>query len=1260
MSDSDIPTEVPNIAELLARIAPPSTPDEAIALAPQMMDLLPGLDPLKAVAIIAGLASDPRFQAHQVRFDYALRIVLSTARGSRRPRQSDLAELLNSQLVQARVARLEDPIEDFFVEALPTREGEFLLFSGGWEKASIHTEMVMDAFRRLPNGEPKTKSLRHAFALLKLSTELVRRAGIDAGNVGGGSPNSDIFVPSDTRLATLAGRVRFTDPELHKLGISAEDLEPFVLAPSDWPLVGPCEPGSSPLEFRPLLKARNGLIVGAPANISTAVRALLISTAVAYDLSPFLHLKLLEAKARLLSQSGFRPIPTGRTNLCDDQLYSEAVVELSAGRFLHVILSVDGLAGWPNRAFGSSTPSSRELVDTIIGSMQRARAEAVANPNFTEGMTLWLCGGWGAGRSFEYVPENDLADWTFTAVEPADMSTMTICEDGKLSDIWRLQKQVALVGVQGFHFFATNGLLNLFNWWRTTDHALVPPQQIDAVPPLSINFDTNLLLDARKEALNAFGRRAMQDDQGRWHMVARLERGKQYQALQHVYGSLDDAQRAVLSGVVTDQGSKWWIRLRASDDQVNRDTFETWRTVLIWAGQVLPKFLATVKVRDIVDTIGFDVTADGFPEGYDFRTNPAPPDREIDEALIITTDSSRRHVSLHLKPKWFAGFYRADNYAERAMAVSLLRGACGIFGIERSTEDLRQLVLAAVGSTDFRHRHAFLVQRPIDYLVSGGLISSFGKIPTSAAALAKCGATWRVHPRSEGVRIEGKEQCLSLIRRVVDDCQARLLADVATYERQPLIVSLLDGLQSAMAEEGHWRRSARALRAIHGVERDFELSLDHVMAANGVLRANSMLVEIAAVEAQSQGGRLAGTMDIEELQARALQVFQTADNYPAFLADRIEPAIHISPTGDMLFQHDFHEAAIARNAELRHARERSTSSDEYVRRFEPEQPGKDPDVGLIPALQAEYRVPIETFRELAAVTATLARQKGQGVMILRRSEFVAAFQQFDALSGLDFEPLIDRLILPHRANWHDIPSGCTPRDFDLSKFDRRFSLIGRPIVSLSSDADPLLVVAPGLIERALAHNVSGAAQGLLQNEFWNSPEMRAYSGTAGARLGIEFNEDLARRLSALGYTATPSVKPSACLNQKATEELKRLGDVDVLVVAGGTRVWVCEAKDLKMCRTLGEAASRLSEYRGRVLKNGKPDKLLRHLQRVEYIRGHSAQLGKRLGLTAEPTVHGVMIVNSPQPMQQLAGEYSKDSTVVMLDRIQSVPWTNGW
>src|SRR5229473_2292666 len=167
------------------------------------------------------------------------------------------------------------------------------------------------------------------------------------------------------------------------------------------------------------------------------------------------------------------------------------------------------------------------------------------------------------------------------------------------------------------------------------------------------------------------------------------------------------------------------------------------------------------------------------------------------------------------------------------MAVALLRGVCQIYGIKRPAADLHRLVLESAGSIDFRHRHAFLVQRAIDYLAAGDLVKTFAKIPKSAGALVKCGAAWKVHSRSEGVRIEGKEECLSLIRRFVESCQATLLADIRLYDRTGFVLAALEGLQSAIAEEGHWRRSARALRAIHGVEKDFELSLNHVLAANG-------------------------------------------------------------------------------------------------------------------------------------------------------------------------------------------------------------------------------------------------------------------------------------------------------------------------------------------------------------------------------------------------------------------------------------------
>lgn len=192
------------------------------------------------------------------------------------------------------------------------------------------------------------------------------------------------------------------------------------------------------------------------------------------------------------------------------------------------------------------------------------------------------------------------------------------------------------------------------------------------------------------------------------------------------------------------------------------------------------------------------------------------------------------------------------------------------------------------------------------------------------------------------------------------------------------------------------------------------------------------------------------------------------------------------------------------------------------------------------------------------------------------------------------------------------------------------------------------------------HDWSRARQGTLQNEFWSSRAMRAFTGAAGGRTGIEFNDEVAARVSQLGLKASPSAKPAWALNTRATPEVEKLGDVDVLAVsADGTRVWVIEVKDLKLCRTLGEVARRLAEYRGVTDAKGRPDKMLRHLRRVTYVREHAAALVGRLKLPAAPQISGLVVVRAPQPMAH-SQVGTVDSRVVMFDDLETVPWGAGW
>jgi hypothetical protein len=120
-----------------------------------------------------------------------------------------------------------------------------------------------------------------------------------------------------------------------------------------------------------------------------------------------------------------------------------------------------------------------------------------------------------------------------------------------------------------------------------------------------------------------------------------------------------------------------------------------------------------------------------------------------------------------------------------------------------------------------------------------------------------------------------------------------------------------------------------------------------------------------------------------------------------------------------------------------------------------------------------------------------------------------------------------------------------------------------------------------------------------------------------------------------------------------------MGDVDVFAIsADHSTVWVIEAKNLRFCRTESEIAARMTEYKGvmRQDRHGKekPDKMLRHLNRVRYLREYSALLGERLHLPSKPVVRGMMVVDAPEPMNFHMLERDSDAGSCMLDELDAI------
>jgi hypothetical protein len=92
------------------------------------------------------------------------------------------------------------------------------------------------------------------------------------------------------------------------------------------------------------------------------------------------------------------------------------------------------------------------------------------------------------------------------------------------------------------------------------------------------------------------------------------------------------------------------------------------------------------------------------------------------------------------------------------------------------------------------------------------------------------------------------------------------------------------------------------------------------------------------------------------------------------------------------------------------------------------------------------------------------------------------------------------------------------------------------------------------------------------------------------------------------------------------------GDIDVLAWKNG-RVLLIECKDLLFAKTPGEMAEQLSDFRGELKPDGKPDDLLRHLRRIDLISNNLPQLANHLRLPEGLTVEGHLVFKNPVPMQ---------------------------
>ncbi|CAM3121660.1 hypothetical protein EJ082_15135 [Brevundimonas diminuta] len=1238
-----------DIQAYLAQFEPPATPEDALSKLPRLASRLKNRDFAGSAAMVAGLATERAFHAHQVRLDWAIRILSASATGSRPMDRVALDRLLNEDFPKLQLHAQEDPLEQPFVGRVVTRHGAFHLLAGVFDQSAAFTDLIVSAFEVLPGPETAGPMAR-ALALLRLSDALLERAQEDVWSLGPDTPVAKVKLPSPADLTLLAARAHFSEMDLVKRGINPGLLESFRLTEADLPLVAASPVGASPLDRRPLWRSGEDWIVLAPGSISVAVRSCLIDAVVELKLQRAMAMRMLSIQHDRLTECGF--LKDGPEAIVDHggQPALDRLIELSPGRFCHVLETVDGFDGWPERGLGSDTACPPAHEAAFARSVAEARSAARGSDDFREGFTLWLAGGWGAGRNLSARLIDRFPDWPVTIIEPGDACILGLGESGELRDVMRLESVRRRVASDGYELHHPGTWLNFYAYWLENNHDLLP-SQLDLEPPANIQFGLLRQAEIRADGYKRWDRTALPHPRFGWGTMSRMERMPFSGDLEPIYASFDGLHRQRLIGAAVDPSGVAWIE---GGGEADRETvYQSWHAALLWWLRIWPVWARwSGEAFSLIDLV---LSVDPIP----MEDWTAVTDARIDAALRIWREPEGV-VRLHLGQDWHHGAMRPDNRSEWSLAAALLEAAAA--GLGRNLDRATAIELVRdVTSADVRHRHAHEVARVIEALGAAGVVQPFRRMSHTAMTSEKYGSVWRVRPRDAPSEVRGVEDCVALVRACIAREVTDLRAMVARYDRAGLVAAALGAQQAAMLEARTWETTARATRAIHGVERDLNFSQEQRNHIHSVLRCSSLIAEFGQVDAALSGGLAVGHMDLEELQAKVMALIHVADMLPALISGQQAPLLRVSPSGDLQSDRRFSDTTLKATAIQLHAMDRLQADRNYDRRLERPAASEPDDDGLGSALKAEYGVPQDILREFPMGVAHLAIAGGSDIYVGRRSRLLADLAQDELLADADLAPLIDRLTLPTRNGWTDLPNSLAAGDFDVSKFDRPRSLIARPILALTEGPDPLLAVGPAVVERALVHNLSGALGGDLQNRFWSSLEMQRFASRQGARTGLEFNAEVAQAVGEQGLNSWSERTMSWCLNRKKSDEMDRLGDIDVLGVSEADNlVWVIEAKDLKLCRTLGEVARRLANYQGRTDEKGRPDALLKHLRRVAFLRANAVDLGKRLGLSQPPKVCGLVIVRSPQPMSQLTGKFYDDARVALLDHLEEIPWRAGW
>ncbi len=1175
--------------------------------------------------LLSGLLIRPENHSATVRIEALLYLAATACRGLRKPNLQELRRWI-CEINEDPIAALKSSVEDVFVTNVGATFGNARLFQGNWENSAEFVGSCIQALRKI--GEIHCwagESMKKIMAILRLSEALTVRTGLNRYTYSENNSREIPKIDDSTWKELSRNVVVFDEEDLALIEVDLDDLRPFIIQKEQLRSLGGAANGRSVLERYPLVQWKGITVVALPTAIGPAIWSFSFEQAVAagylQEFQSELHLTQF-TEAYLLGAPSWdvesieMPEPDPNFGM------HEFIGKFDKGGFLHFIFVPDELED----AAENGIHCFRPLEEAVCQRMQEQAVALAAKHDYKRGLTVLVHGGIvHRNLHTSEAPPDFPFGWLWLCVTAPDFILLGSIPDFTAIRAWKLLQQVAELKKRNIHFSNLRGFVNLVAFAYGVNFELAPKYISEG----TVDLHSDLLLPLRQRARTALDHHyAKSPDGDSWFSIQRQpvdDRLDKMQSKNEYFSTIYIAEGEVMA-CIESSSRPWWVSINCGKQKEwwPRDLFcNILRTALGWLDCLAPMLEERYAILP-TGPIAFQLR---FPEIEKFSQYKLDPNRTVAAPSVKVQDG---RVVIDCFPNYLQSFLAPGNLGDRLLIAAIARGLEALCNSEPVPDSAINEWVQTVSGAENRHFLKMKISETPSEMIYDAIELPRVRQPMPEDVMwSRLGLARLAGYVGESGQVPS-EPVKDLLNHSVEVVWKRIKRRLARLSRESTVEKALLNFIAARREHRNWMLAMAPRLAVYDSIQVEQVSIEAAVRRDFASLISRVIAEMAVCTSPDKCGSVCTNIDLDSLIAEVYTLLKCANYSDALSYGLTDRAPAVLPNGSF----EFDDSSLQMPTSMINEYWRRRFCEVVEQQNEEEEiPNQDFQLAFV----AEFGLTLEQYRKFVLNMTMEAVNTGVALMKRQKNEVL---QWLQSVGVLDAERTFSALALRPRDQWDENqPESAKARDWYPWKYNRRLSVLRRPIIQLTLGSDASVILAPSMLADTLGY-LSMAKVGGRPESIFDSSEMIAYVGGAANKHGHEFAKKVENRLRELDWITDRELS----LTQFGGPE--NLGDVDVLCWNKSSEtVYVIECKSLRFDSTLGEIGQRWAEYAADTIGEDRTP-LQKHLDRITFFETNPQVLANYTGISAHRMKLRSALVTEHLGSLQFGGDARKNLDIV--------------